>query len=65
MVAGGWNSDDLVALYRDGERLAGALTVNRRGDIMKYRARIARLGTCSAAVKFAAQRTAATAPARA
>ncbi|MEV0110072.1 FAD-dependent oxidoreductase [Nocardia sp. NPDC050799] len=65
VVAGGWDRDDLVALYRDGERLAGALTVNRRGDIMKYRARIARRGTWSAALDLAAQRTAATAPARA
>lgn len=58
LVSGDWDSDDLVALYRDGDRLIGALTVNRRGDIMKYRVQIARRGGWDAAVNFAEKRNA-------
>ncbi|GGL15979.1 NAD(P)/FAD-dependent oxidoreductase [Nocardia jinanensis] len=58
VVAGSWD-DDLVALYREGERLVGALTVDRRGDIMKYRSRIARHDNWFAALEFAAERNAA------
>ena len=47
-----------VALYRDGDRLIGALAVNRRGDIMKYRVQIARRGGWDAAVNFAEKRNA-------
>src|SRR5690625_3473590 len=56
VVSGDWASDDLVALYRDGDRLIGALTINRRGDIMKYRSQIARRGTWEAALNFAEKR---------
>ena len=58
MVSGSWDTDNLVALYRDGDRLIGALAVNRRGDIMKYRVQISRRGTWEAALAFAAKRNA-------
>lgn len=59
VVSGDWDSDNLVALYREGDRLIGALTVDRRGDIMKYRGQIARRGNWDAAMAFAAKRNAA------
>ena len=37
LVVGDWDAEEFVALYRDGERLVGALTLNRRRDIMRYR----------------------------
>lgn len=55
VVSGNWDTDNLVALYRDGDRLIGALTVNRRGDIMKYRVQISRHGTWEEALDFAAK----------
>ncbi|ASR02058.1 MULTISPECIES: NAD(P)/FAD-dependent oxidoreductase [Gordonia] len=58
VVSGSWDTDNLVALYRDGDRLIGALAVNRRGDIMKYRVQISRRGTWEAALAFAAKRNA-------
>ncbi|OUC80298.1 NAD(P)/FAD-dependent oxidoreductase [Gordonia lacunae] len=61
IVSGDWDSDEVVALYRDGDRLIGALAVNRRGDIMKYRVQISRRGSCYAAMAFAAKRNAAAA----
>ncbi|WP_439031262.1 NAD(P)/FAD-dependent oxidoreductase [Gordonia terrae] len=61
VVSGGWDSDELVALYRDGDRLIGALAVNRRGDIMKYRVQISRRGTWDKALAFADKRNAAAA----
>lgn len=61
IVSGDWDSDELVALYRDGDRLIGALAVNRRGDIMKYRVQISRRGSWDAATAFAAKRNAAAA----
>lgn len=65
IVEGDFDSDNLVALYREGDRLAGALAVNRRGDIMKYRVQIAKRGTWYAALAFAAKRSAANASAHA
>lgn len=59
LVSGSWDDDELVALYRNGDRLAGALAVNRRGDIMKYRVQMARSGTWDAALAFAAKKEAA------
>src|SRR5699024_6413336 len=56
VVRGSWESDDFVALYRDGGRLIGALAVNRRGDIMKYRTQISRGGSWEDALKFAEKR---------
>lgn len=45
-----------IALYRRGERLIGALTVNGQTDIMKYRVQIGRGGSWDDALAFAAQR---------
>lgn len=42
-----------LALYRRGDRLAGALTVDRPGDIMKFRRRIAGRGAWGEALAFA------------
>ncbi|WP_116045490.1 NAD(P)/FAD-dependent oxidoreductase [Amycolatopsis palatopharyngis] len=43
----------LVALYRRGDRIAGALTVDRPKEIMKYRKRIADSGPWTEALAFA------------
>lgn len=45
-----------VALYRSGDRLIGALTVNGQTEIMKYRVMIAKGATWDEARAFAAQR---------
>ena len=45
-----------TALYRSGDRLVGALTLNGQDVIMKYRAQIMRGGTWDAACEFAAAR---------
>ncbi|MGW2664090.1 NAD(P)/FAD-dependent oxidoreductase [Nocardia tengchongensis] len=49
----------LLALYGDGERLVGALALNRQPDIMKLRALIAKRTPWAAALDFAADRAAA------
>jgi NADPH-dependent 2,4-dienoyl-CoA reductase/sulfur reductase-like enzyme len=46
----------LVALYRDGDRLAGALTVNGRAEIMKYRLLIQNRASWADGLSFAAGR---------
>lgn len=56
VVTGSWDSDEFAALYRDGDRFVGVLTLNRRGDIMKYRALIGRQATWEEALDFAASR---------
>jgi NADPH-dependent 2,4-dienoyl-CoA reductase/sulfur reductase-like enzyme len=48
-----------VALYRRGDRLIGALTVNGQTEIMKYRVQIMKGGSWADALTFAAQRKAA------
>lgn len=58
VVTGDWNSDAFVALYRHGDRLAGALAVNRRGDTMKYRGLISQGGSWQDALDLAAKRNA-------
>ena len=45
-----------VALYREGNRLIGALTVNGQTEIMKYRMMIAKSATWTEALEFAAGR---------
>ena len=62
VVMGTWDAEAFVALYRDGDRLVGALALNRRGDIMKFRALIGAGGSWQAALDLAARRNAA--PAR-
>jgi NADPH-dependent 2,4-dienoyl-CoA reductase/sulfur reductase-like enzyme len=56
IVTGSWDADEFAALYRVGDRIVGALTLNRRADIMKYRAMIGRLAGWDEAVAFAATR---------
>ncbi|MFE2996919.1 NAD(P)/FAD-dependent oxidoreductase [Nocardia sp. NPDC059246] len=48
-----------VALYRQGDRLAGALTINGQNVIMKYRGLIMRKATWDEGLAFAASRRAA------
>lgn len=50
---GDGTGEGLLALYRRGDRLVGALTVDRPREIMKYRQRIARRGDWDEAVSFA------------
>ncbi|HET6151476.1 MAG TPA: FAD-dependent oxidoreductase [Marmoricola sp.] len=45
-----------VALYREGDRLIGALTVNGQTEIMKYRVMIAKGATWDEALEHAAKR---------
>ncbi|WP_448388365.1 NAD(P)/FAD-dependent oxidoreductase [Microbacterium aurum] len=56
VVTGSWDSDEFAALYREGDRFMGVLTLNRRADIMKYRALIGRGGSWAEAIEFAASR---------
>lgn len=56
LVAGDWNADAFTALYRQGDRFIGALTLNRRADIMKYRALIARRAGWDEGLALAATR---------
>lgn len=58
VVTGSWTADAFVALYREDDRLAGALAVNRRGDTMKYRGLIARGASWQDALDLAAKRNA-------
>lgn len=50
-----------VALYRRGDRIIGALTVNGQTEIMKYRVQIGKGGTWEDALAFADRRRAAVA----
>jgi NADPH-dependent 2,4-dienoyl-CoA reductase/sulfur reductase-like enzyme len=45
-----------VALYREGDRLLGVLTVNGQSEIMKYRGMIKKGATWGEALEFAAKR---------
>ena len=56
VVTGSPDSDRFVALFREGDRLIGALALNRRSDIMKYRALIARGSSWSDGLALAEQR---------
>lgn len=56
VVTGRWDGDAFTALFRDGDRFTGALTLNRRADIMKYRAIIGRAGRWDEALELAAKR---------
>lgn len=59
LVTGDWYGNAFTALYRQGDRLVGVVTLNRRGDIMKYRALIARRGSWQQGLELAAVRNAA------
>jgi NADPH-dependent 2,4-dienoyl-CoA reductase/sulfur reductase-like enzyme len=54
VIGGGWQDGKLLALYRRGDELAGALTVNRPALIMKLRRLIAERAAWREAVGFAA-----------
>lgn len=56
LVTGDWDAEAFVALYREADRLVGALAVNRRGDIMKYRRLIAGCASWQEALDLAATR---------
>lgn len=58
VVTGTWDNHAFVALYRRGDRLVGVLALNRKGDIMKYRALIARGASWQDALDLAATRRA-------
>jgi NADPH-dependent 2,4-dienoyl-CoA reductase/sulfur reductase-like enzyme len=53
VVSGDLDGEHFVALYREGDRLSGALTLNGQGHIMKYRRLIARGATFDEALEFA------------
>ncbi|MBN9735616.1 MULTISPECIES: FAD-dependent oxidoreductase [unclassified Pseudonocardia] len=61
VVSGSVDDHRFVALYRTGDRLTGALTVNRRADVMKYRVNIQRRMSWQDALAFAEKREAAAA----
>ena len=56
VVDGDVAGDRWVALYRDGDRLGGALTLTGQAEIMKYRGLISRGATWTAALEHAARR---------
>ncbi|MEV0972346.1 NAD(P)/FAD-dependent oxidoreductase [Microtetraspora glauca] len=56
VVDGGPGGDHFVALYREGDRLAGALTLNGQTQIMKYRGLIARGAAWTQGLEFAGRR---------
>ncbi|SEU35917.1 NAD(P)/FAD-dependent oxidoreductase [Nonomuraea wenchangensis] len=56
VVDGDPGGDRFVALYREGDRLAGALTLNGQTQIMKYRALIMRGASWADGLEFADRR---------
>ncbi|MEU7812805.1 FAD-dependent oxidoreductase [Pseudonocardia sp. NPDC049154] len=61
VVSGSVEEQKFVALYRTGDRLTGALTLDRRADVMKYRVQIGRRTSWADALAFAEKRNAAAA----
>ncbi len=59
VVDGDPGGDRFVALYREGDRLAGALALNGQTQIMKYRALIMRGASWADGLEFADRRRAA------
>ncbi|HLU73475.1 MAG TPA: FAD-dependent oxidoreductase [Nonomuraea sp.] len=59
VVGGDPGGDRFVALYRQGDRLAGALTLNGQAQIMKYRGLIMRSASWAEGLEFAERRRAA------
>ncbi|HET7529936.1 MAG TPA: FAD-dependent oxidoreductase, partial [Mycobacteriales bacterium] len=57
-VAGDVDGDTFVVLYRRGDRLLGALALEARSQVMKYRAMLAAGASWSDALAFAAERAA-------
>ncbi|MFD4250028.1 NAD(P)/FAD-dependent oxidoreductase [Amycolatopsis thermoflava] len=56
VVAGSADDGELVALYREGDRLVGALLVDQPSSTMKYRGLIARRTSWADALAFARDR---------
>ncbi|MGU3432554.1 NAD(P)/FAD-dependent oxidoreductase [Actinomycetes bacterium M1A6_2h] len=56
IVSGDTDDGRFVALYRQGDRLAGALALNHQSHIMKYRNLISKSCTWADALEFAASR---------
>lgn len=61
VVSGSVDDRRFVALYRTGDRLTGALTLDRRADVMKYRVQIGRGTSWTDALEFAEKRNVAAA----
>jgi NADPH-dependent 2,4-dienoyl-CoA reductase/sulfur reductase-like enzyme len=61
VVAGDLDGDAFLVLYRHGDRLIGALGLEQRSQIMKYRVIIEKGGTWTEALDFARARAAAAA----
>ncbi|MFI6455760.1 NAD(P)/FAD-dependent oxidoreductase [Streptosporangium amethystogenes] len=61
VVDGDPAGEHLVALYREGDRLVGALTLNGQAQIMKYRGLIMRGASWAEGLEFADRRRAAAA----
>ena len=61
VVAGDVDGDTFLTLYRAGDRLIGALGLEQRGQIMKYRLMIGKGATWAEALDFARERSAAAA----
>ena len=57
-VAGDLDGDTFVTLYRRGDRLVGALALEQRSQIMKYRAMLAAGASWDEAIAFAKARAA-------
>jgi NADPH-dependent 2,4-dienoyl-CoA reductase/sulfur reductase-like enzyme len=57
-VAGDLDGDSFVVLYRRGERLLGALALEARSQVMKYRAMLASGASWADALAFAKERAA-------
>jgi NADPH-dependent 2,4-dienoyl-CoA reductase/sulfur reductase-like enzyme len=57
-VAGDPDGDTFVVLYRHGDRLLGALTLEARSQVMKYRAMLATGASWEDALAFAKERAA-------
>jgi NADPH-dependent 2,4-dienoyl-CoA reductase/sulfur reductase-like enzyme len=58
LVAGDLDSDSFLVLYRRGDRLIGALGLEQRSQVMKYRVLIGKSASWSEALDFARDRAA-------
>jgi hypothetical protein len=56
IVTGDPETGPFIALYREGDRLVGALALNHQSSIMKYRSLIAKRTSWDEALAFAAAR---------
>jgi NADPH-dependent 2,4-dienoyl-CoA reductase/sulfur reductase-like enzyme len=56
IVAGSWDGPSFTALYSDNTKFTGVLTLDRRADVMKYRALLERGATMAEALALAESR---------